>query len=92
MRSPVFPWGRDDYITKPFGLMATAGQGGPDAASAQAVSRRGKKDDYADSRYHFQFEEMRFYVDGQEIVLSKIEQKLFGFSCGTGADPYKGSG
>ena len=32
-----------------------------------------------DSRYHFQFEEMRFYVDGQEIILSKIEQKLLRF-------------
>ena len=70
-----FSMGADDYITKPFGLMALR------ARVDRMRFRTGgepesKKDDYADGRYRFQFEKMRFYVDGQEIILSKIEQKL----------------
>ena len=73
-----FSLGADDYITKPFGLMALRAR--VDRMRLRTGGEpESKKDDYADSRYHFQFEEMRFYVDGQEIVLSKIEQKLLRF-------------
>ena len=71
-----FSLGADDYITKPFGLMALRVDRMRLRTGGEPES---KKDDYADSRYHFQFEEMRFYVDGQEIILSKIEQKLLRF-------------
>ena len=73
-----FSLGADDYITKPFGLMALRAR--VDRMRLRTGGEpESKKDDYADSRYHFQFEEMRFYVDGQEIILSKIEQKLLRF-------------
>ena len=73
-----FECGADDYITKPFGLMALRAR--VDRMRLRTGGEpESKKDDYADSRYHFQFEEMRFYVDGQGIVLSKIEQKLLRF-------------
>ena len=40
--------------------------------SAQTKQAEGYRDDF----YKFIFDEMKFYADGQEIVLSKTEQKL----------------
>ena len=32
--------------------------------------------DYTDARYHFRFQEMVFLADGEEVTLSKTDQKL----------------
>lgn len=38
--------------------------------------QRETKDTYTDDRYRFLFDQMQFFVDGQEIILSRTEQKL----------------
>ena len=68
-----FSLGADDYITKPFSLMALRARVGrirQRTASAQT------KKEYSDERYVFLFDNMKFYVEGEEIILSKTEQKL----------------
>lgn len=64
--------GADDYITKPFGLMALR-------ARVDNIRRRFKKPAkqiYEDGVYRFDFEKLEFYADGIEIQLSVPEQKL----------------
>lgn len=64
--------GADDYITKPFGLMALR-------ARVENIRRRTEKTGaliYDRDGYHFDFEALDFYVNGQEVVLSAAEQKL----------------
>ncbi len=65
--------GADDYITKPFSLMALR------ARASRARKRTGGQDGsfvYEDARYRFEFERMKFFVEDVEVVLSKIEQRL----------------
>ncbi|HCT91906.1 MAG TPA: DNA-binding response regulator, partial [Lachnospiraceae bacterium] len=62
----------DDYITKPFSLMALR-------ARVENIRRRTAKSPapvYEKSGYRFDFERLEFSVDGQEIILSTPEQKL----------------
>lgn len=60
-----FSLGADDYITKPFSLMILL------ARMAQDKGLTYEKDGY-----RFVFEQMYFTVEGQEVTLSKTEQKL----------------
>lgn len=64
--------GADDYITKPFSLMVLR------ARVERLMQRSQPKQmaEYQSSGYRFLFEQMFFSVEGQEITLSKTEQKL----------------
>ena len=63
--------GADDYITKPFSLAGLRARVG-------AVLRRayGDTNVYALGRYAFDFDNMKFSVDGAPVELSKTEQRL----------------
>lgn len=63
--------GADDYITKPFSLMVLR-------ARIRALLRRngGESKRYQEDTFLFDFEAMQFYKEGQEIDLSKTEQKI----------------
>lgn len=64
--------GADDYITKPFSLMVLR-------ARIEKVLKREAakaKSTYETGGLIFDFEQMHFKKDGQEIELSKTEQKL----------------
>lgn len=68
-----FSLGADDYITKPFSLMVLR-------ARVERMKKRSEQkertDLYQDQEYVFSFDEMRFQASGQEVMLSKTEQKL----------------
>lgn len=67
-----FELGGDDYITKPFSLMVLR-------ARVMAVLRRtdsGGEHQYAIDRLSFNFAKMEFCKDGEQLVLSRTEQKL----------------
>ena len=68
-----FSLGADDYITKPFSLMALRARVG---RMRQRTASAQTKKEYSDERYVFLFDNMKFYVEGEEIILSKTEQKL----------------
>ena len=64
--------GADDYIAKPFSLMALR-------ARVEAIRRRMTRPSahiYGENGYRFDFERLEFFADGQEIILSAPEQKL----------------
>lgn len=63
--------GADDYITKPFSLAVLR-------ARVNAVSRRKSNDSniFHLGKYEFDFENMKFLVDGVIVELSKTEQRL----------------
>ena len=64
--------GADDYITKPFSLMALR-------ARVENIRKRAhgyRKCLYEESGYRFDFEKLEFYADGQLFHLSASEQKL----------------
>ncbi|MCI8417468.1 MAG: response regulator transcription factor [Lachnospiraceae bacterium] len=64
--------GADDYITKPFSLMALR-------ARVENIRRRATKSQrqlYEAEGYRFDFDKLEFQVEGQEIPLSAPEQKL----------------
>lgn len=67
-----FSLGADDYITKPFSLMVLRAR----VERMRSRIRRTKVYEYKDERFQFFYDEMRYLADGQEIVLSKTEQKL----------------
>lgn len=67
--------GADDYITKPFSLMALR-------ARVERIRRRTVSDVrqiYEEGGYRFDFETLDFRVGNQEIYLSAAEQKLLRF-------------
>ena len=68
-----FSLGADDYITKPFSLMALRARVG---RMRQRTASAQMKKEYSDERYEFLFDNMKFYVEGEEVILSKTEQKL----------------
>ncbi len=63
--------GADDYITKPFSLAVLR-------ARVNAVARRNSNDNniFHLNRYEFDFDNMKFLVDGVTVELSKTEQRL----------------
>lgn len=67
-----FSLGADDYITKPFSLMVLRAR----VERMRSRIRRTEGYEYKDERFQFFYDEMRYLADGQEIVLSKTEQKL----------------
>lgn len=68
-----FSLGADDYITKPFSLMVLRARV---ERTRKRMQGQTVSSDYQDERYHFLFEDMVFRADGDEIILSKTEQKL----------------
>lgn len=64
--------GADDYITKPFSLMVLRARIEKALHRNQALSHSL----YQANGYSFDFDSMLFFRDGQELVLSKTEQKL----------------
>ena len=67
-----FSLGADDYITKPFSLMVLRAR----VERMRFRIRQTESYGYEDERFQFFYDEMRYLADGQEIVLSKTEQKL----------------
>lgn len=67
-----FSLGADDYITKPFSLMMLRAR----VERMRFRIRQTEAYGYEDERFQFCYDEMRYLADGQEIVLSKTEQKL----------------
>lgn len=67
-----FSLGADDYITKPFSLMVLRAR----VERMRFRIRQTEAYGYEDERFQFFYDEMRYLADGQEIVLSKTEQKL----------------
>ena len=64
--------GADDYITKPFSLMALR-------ARVENIRKRTERAGlrmYEAEGYRFDFEKLQFYADGREINLCAPEQKL----------------
>lgn len=68
-----FSLGADDYITKPFSLMALRARV---ERTRKRMAGTAAASDYQDERYWFRFQEMVFLADGAEVVLSKTDQKL----------------
>lgn len=62
--------GADDYVTKPFSLAVLR------ARIANLVRRRQSAGVYACDGFRFSFSQMEYSKNGQEIILSKTEQKL----------------
>ena len=62
----------DDYITNPFSLMVLRAR----VERMRFRIRQTESYGYEDERFQFFYDEMRYLADGQEIVLSKTEQKL----------------
>lgn len=67
-----FSLGADDYITKPFSLMILRAR--VERMLARMAQDKGLT--YEKDGYRFVFEQMYFIVEGQEVTLSKTEQKL----------------
>ena len=64
--------GADDYITKPFSLSVLRARVNTQLRKAAAMSEKEKDKE----PYVFDFDRMKFMVDGKETELSKTEQKL----------------
>lgn len=67
-----FSLGADDYITKPFSLMILRAR--VERMLARMAQDKGLT--YEKDGYRFVFEQMYFTVEGQQVTLSKTEQKL----------------
>lgn len=70
--------GADDYITKPFSLSVLRARVNTQLRKVAAMSEKEKDNEhvYRKEPYVFDFDRMKFMVDGKEIELSKTEQKL----------------
>ena len=70
--------GADDYITKPFSLSVLRARVNTQLRKAVAMGEKEKDNEhvYRKEPYVFDFDRMKFMVDGKEIELSKTEQKL----------------
>ena len=70
--------GADDYITKPFSLSVLRARVNTQLRKAAAMSEKEKDNEhvYRKELYVFDFDRMKFMVDGKETELSKTEQKL----------------
>ena len=70
--------GADDYITKPFSLSVLRARVNTQLRKVAAMSEKEKDNEhvYRKESYVFDFDRMKFMVDGKEIELSKTEQKL----------------
>lgn len=68
--------GADDYITKPFSLSVLRARVNTQLRKAAAMSEKENERVYRKESYVFDFDRMKFMVDGKEIELSKTEQKL----------------
>ena len=64
--------GADDYITKPFSLAVLRARVNVRLRSVESKKFTG----YHSERFRFNFQEMAYYVSGNQIELSKTEQKL----------------
>ncbi len=62
--------GADDYITKPFSLAVLR------ARVNTQLRQKSSENTYKNGAFYFDFDKMEFYVSGQNIDLSKTEQKL----------------
>ena len=71
-------YGADDYITKPFSLSVLRARVNTQLRKAAAMGEKEKDNEhvYRKEPYVFDFDRMKFMVDGKEIELSKTEQKL----------------
>lgn len=65
--------GGDDYITKPFSLMVLRARVSALLRRMDAASSGGR---IVLDHFIFDFDNMQFYRSGQEVLLSKTEQKL----------------
>jgi len=65
--------GGDDYITKPFSLMVLRARV---SALLRRTSTASSNDRIVIDDFTFDFDNMQFYRNGQEVLLSKTEQKL----------------
>ena len=68
--------GTDDYITKPFSLSVLRARVNTQLRKAESLQAHTSASVYKKGCYEFDFERMIFLVDGQEIELSKTEQRL----------------
>ena len=73
-------WGYEvgamDYITKPFSLSVLRARVNTQLRKAESLQAHTSASVYRKGCYEFDFERMIFLVDGQEIELSKTEQRL----------------
>lgn len=70
--------GADDYITKPFSLSVLRARVNTQLRKAGMSAEKEQKaaNIYQKENYRFDFEQMKFQMNGQEIELSKTEQRL----------------
>lgn len=67
----AFRVGATDYVTKPFSIMVLRER-------VKAVLRRGQSKDeiYQDDFFYFNFTTFEYKIDGKEVILSVVEQKI----------------